>query len=123
MEANIIHRPMLVFHWILGMVVAIQSVGAVYASVSVGQEEPHHLGVALLAGTEALAAACFLVPRFVRVSGWILIVIFLIAFFAHLLSNDLQLHLLVYAAGVLLVVSYSRSLQRRPSATGAFRRA
>jgi hypothetical protein len=56
----------------------------------------------LLAIVEALAAVFFVLPKTVRAGGGVLLIIFAIALVIHGIREELTL--LVYAAGVLLVM-------------------
>ena len=93
-----------VFHYTLAIVVFIQSVFALIHSIHEPLEG--HLGKILpwFAGLEALAAVLFSIPQTIKVGGWILLAIFVVAIIIH---GPLQgAPLLVYAAGVLLIMFY-----------------
>ncbi len=87
-----------IFHLILALVVFIQSVGTVRHAIA---DNDSHLG--LLASLEALAAALFVVPKTIRIGGAILLMIFAIAIAIHGIRDGLNL--IVYAAGVVLVMT------------------
>jgi hypothetical protein len=95
-----------IFHYALASVVFILSIQTVLRSL----KEPSSLHVTLLvcfAGLEALSALLFVIPKTLKLSGYILIAIFLFAFIFHALHGETNLSLLVYAAGTLLVLSKS----------------
>ncbi|HTK37266.1 MAG TPA: hypothetical protein VL325_02125 [Pyrinomonadaceae bacterium] len=90
------------FHVTLGIVMLIQSLLAVFHSMHEPLEG--HIGKVLpwFAGLEAIAAILFLIPQAIKIGGWILLGIFTVAFIVH---GPVQgMPLLVYAAGVLLVM-------------------
>lgn len=90
-----------VFHLILGGVIFLQSVSIVLRALSV-----HVAGsvshLTILALVEAIAALLFLVPKTARVGGGILLAVIAFAIFVHGIRGELPL--LVYAAGVVLVM-------------------
>ncbi|HTK27204.1 MAG TPA: hypothetical protein VL327_11645 [Pyrinomonadaceae bacterium] len=90
------------FQFTLGIVVLIQSLLAVVHSLHEPLEG--HVGKVLpwFAGLEAIAAVLLLIPQTIKIGGWILLAIFAIAIVVH---GPVQgLPLIVYAAGVLLVM-------------------
>jgi len=112
-----------VFHYTLAIVVLIQSLFAVFHSLRTPLEG--HVGTLLpwFAGLEAVAAVLFLIPKTIKIGGWILLAIFAFAIVVH---GPLQgAPLFVYTAGVLLVmfsdrgrsetkdVSHDRAVQER----------
>lgn len=96
------------FHITLGIVVLIQSLFAVFHSLRMPLEG--HLNIILpwFAGLEAIAAILFLIPKTIKIGGWILLAIFAFAVIVHGPLHGAPLF--VYAAGVLLVMFYDRRL-------------
>ncbi len=92
------------FHATLGLVILVQSVETALHALSAHGAQPLQVGLALFAGAEALAAALFLVPATTRLGAVALIVIFAVALGLHGLQGEFELTLLVYAAGVALVM-------------------
>ena len=93
----------LLFRITLTAVIAIESLLTVFHSLRSTTES--HLGTILpwFAGAEALAAVMLLFPQTVKIGGWVLILIFLVALIVH--GPAKQMHLLVYAAGVVLIMT------------------
>ena len=99
-------RAFLTFYVTLGAVVLIQSTQTVLAARSgaiSGPDRPHAL---ILGGLEMVAALSFLVPRTMRAGAAGLLAIFALAFLLHAARGDLNLALLVYAAGVVFVLAH-----------------
>ncbi len=91
-----------VFHITLGAVIFLQSTSTILRASS-----SHTLGAlgghsTILAAVEAIAALLFLLPKTTRVGSVILLVVFAIALAIHGIRGELTL--LVYAAGVVLVM-------------------
>ncbi len=96
-------RAFLLFHLMLGLVVFVESALTVYRVLSVHLNNPLGAHLALLAGIEAIAALLFIIPRTVKVGSWLLLAVFVFALIVHGIQNELAL--LVYAAGVILVMT------------------
>ncbi len=92
------------FHAALGLVILLQSVETAQCASGALGAQPLQNGLAVFVGAEALAAALFLVPATTRLGAVALIVIFAVALGLHGLQGEFQLTLLVYAAGVALVM-------------------
>lgn len=60
--------------------------------------------LAFVAGLEALGAVLFLVPRTVRWGGAALLLVLIPGFVFHLVHGEWQFEVLIYAAGVWLVM-------------------
>ncbi|HSE47568.1 MAG TPA: hypothetical protein VLB12_07155 [Gemmatimonadales bacterium] len=96
-------RAFLGLYVALGLVVLIQSVETILATLRgqiAGPDRIHALG---LGAAETLATILFLVPGTMRVGAVALLTIFALAFGLHAVAGDVHLTLLVYAAGVLFV--------------------
>ncbi len=101
MNNHVLRRSFIIFHLTLGLVVLLQSLLAVLQT----RVASHFgLGVAVLAGAEAVAALLFILPATLRVGAVSLLAIFLFALAFHGLHGELQSTLLVYAAGVFFVL-------------------
>jgi len=102
MNGKAFRRTFVVFRVTLGVVIVLQSVSAVVRAGSghiVGAMRSH---LTILALVEALAAILFLIPKTTKAGGGILLAIFVLVFAVHGLRGELPL--LVYAAGVVLVM-------------------
>lgn len=102
MNSKSFGRSFVVFRFILGLVVFLQSVNTVLRASSghiVGALRSH---LTILAVVEALAALLFLVPKTAKVGGGILLVVFAVVLAIHGVQGELTLF--VYAAGVILVM-------------------
>ena|SRR2546423_5694954 len=104
MNSHALRRAFIAFHLTLGVVVVAESlITVLHASGVVGARHPNHV-LALFAGVEVIAALLFLWPATLRVGAWSLLLIFVVAIAFHGLHGELQLTLLVYAVGVILVM-------------------
>jgi hypothetical protein len=104
MNKHALRRSFIVFHLTLGVVVFVESLVTVLRTHGAGGASHFGLGVAVLAGAEAVAALLFLLPATLRLGAVALLAIFLFAVAFHGLHGELQLTLLVYAAGVFFVM-------------------
>ncbi len=103
MNSHALRRAFIAFHLTLGVVVIAQSlITVLHAS---GGQHPSR-SLALFAGAEVIAALLFLLPATLRAGAWGLLLIFVSAIAFHGLHGELQLTLLVYAAGVVLVMAH-----------------
>ena len=99
MNHKMIRIAFIGFHFTLAIVVLLQSVWGVKHALSTANH-----ALLLLAIVETLAAIVFMVPRTIGFGGLVLLSVFAIAFSVHLLHGELDLGLLVYAAGTLFIV-------------------
>jgi len=109
MSDHVLRRSFVSFHCVLAAVVFLQSIFAVLHAFS--GRSSH--GLAWFAGAEALAAILFLVPATMRVGAMLLLLIFSVAIVLHGLQGELQLSLVVYSAGVVLVMAHGSAFGRR----------
>jgi hypothetical protein len=113
MNSRALRRSFIAFHLTLGAVVLLQSLMTVFPTRGAGGASHARLGVAVLAGAEAVAALLFLVPATLRVGAVSLLAIFLFALAFHGLHGELQSTLLVYAAGVFFVMVHGSAFGKR----------
>ena len=97
------------FYFTLAIVVLLQSVWTAVHALGVGGEANYAL--LALATVEALAAILFMIPLTIRLGGLVLLLVFAVAFAVHALHGELELGLLVYAAGTLFVVIHRSASQ------------
>ena len=103
------NRSIIVFHVTLAVVVFLLSVITANGALKLeGAAEPNWL-LFILASTEAIAALLFLIPRTTVIGGYLLIVIFVIAFLLHLTIGEYQLPLLIYATGTYFIISHVKA--------------
>jgi hypothetical protein len=97
-----------VLHYVLGVVVFIQSAMTAVNSSEVAHQShiPFPAHFVLVIGTvEAIAAVLFLLPWTLRIGGWILLAVFAVAVIVHVLHGQFEgTGLLIYAAAVLAVM-------------------
>ena len=74
-------------------------------------------GLLLLASVEAIGAALFLWPATVTIGAAAMLLTFAVAFVVHAVQGDLNLALLVFAAGAWLVVARRREETLEPRRT------
>ena len=99
MNHKTIRTAFIGFHFTLAIVVLLQSVWGVKHALSTANH-----ALLVLAIVEILAAIVFMIPQTVRLGGLVLLLVFAVAFLVHLLHGELDLRLLVYAAGTLFIV-------------------
>lgn len=99
MNHKMIRIAFIGFHFTLAIVVLLQSVWGVKHVLSTANH-----ALLVLAIVETLAAIVFMVPQTIRLGGLVLLSVFAIAFSVHLVHGELNLGLLVYAAGTLFIV-------------------
>ena len=101
--------PLAVLRWTLGLVVLWQS-----WQFAISTGAAHLLGrmglprwiAPVMGGVEILAAALFLIPKFARIGGYLLLAIFLLAAVIHVLHGQYEIEsLLVYGAAVYACLS------------------
>lgn len=109
MSDHMLRRSFVTFHCVLAAVVFLQSIVTVMHAFA-GQSGH---GLAWFAGAEAVAAILFLVPATMRVGAIFLLLIFGVAIVLHALQGEWQLSLVVYSAGVLLVMAHGSAFGRR----------
>jgi hypothetical protein len=109
---------LVVLHWALGLVLLLESCLFAFSPAQghafARSGFPPWLPVAL-GSAEALAAVLFLVPRAMRLGGWLLLGIFFLAAVIHVLHGSPNVgSLAIYAVAVLLVMD---GYMRRASPT------
>jgi hypothetical protein len=116
MERRALRRSFIVFHLTLGVVVLAQSL---VTALQAGGASHVKLFVTALASVEAVAAVLFIVPATLRVGAVALLAVFLFALSFHGLHGELPVTLLVYAAGVLLVMTHGSAFGKGAAGSGA----
>ena len=91
-----------IFYVVLGVGLLAGSVGTLMHAIHQGH---WHLHVGLVAGIEAAGALLFLIPRTMRIGGGLLLLTLVGAVALHALQHEWRFDLLIYAAGVWLVMS------------------
>jgi hypothetical protein len=97
--------PLRLFHLVLGLGLFVMSLETLLHAIHQGHS---HLHLALVAGIQAAGAALFLVPKTRKVGGALLLLTLVGALVLHALQREWRLDLLIYAAGVWLVMSGRR---------------
>jgi hypothetical protein len=119
MNRHALRRSFIAFHLTLGAVVLVESLITVLQAHGAGGAPHAGLGVAVLAGAEAVAALLFMLPATLRLGAVSLLAIFLFAVAFHGLHGELQLTLLVYAAGVFFVMVHGSAFGKRGAGQSA----
>lgn len=104
-----IRRAFMVFHAVLGGALLVMSHNTLFHAL-------HEQGVShltLVAALEMVGAILLLIPRTLKVGGLALLVVLVPGFVVHLTRGEWELQLLVYAAGVWLVMAYG-TMTRSP---------
>ena len=108
------NRAVTAFRWILGIVVAQQSVmtamGAFPEIHGSGHAAAHAWVRLVLGSVEAFAAILFLLPPTLLVGRWLLIAVFTLAFLFHLLQGEFNGALLIYGAATVVCMEEFRRL-------------
>jgi len=95
------------FHYTLGVIIFCQSV-VMFIGVAESSPTDHDsILIMILAIAEAAAAVGFLFPKLVKKSGYLLLCIIAIAILVHVARGQVESTLLVYAAGIWLVIAKS----------------
>ncbi len=94
-------RAYQLFHAVLGLGLLVMSLHALAHAL---REHGGFGHLAFVAGLEAVGAALLLVPRTVRWGGAVLLVVLIPGFIDHLVRGEWEPQLLIYAAGVWLVM-------------------
>ena len=108
MNHKMIRIAFIGFHFTLAIVVLLQSVWGVKHALSTANH-----ALLVLAIVETLAAIVFMVPQTIRLGGLVLLLVFAVAFSVHLLHGELDLGLLVYAAGTLFIVIHGSAFDEK----------
>jgi hypothetical protein len=103
MNNQTLRHSFIIFHLTLALVVLAQSL---VTALQTGGTSHVKLFVTVLASAEAVAAVLFIVPATLRVGAFALLAIFFFALAFHGLHGEFPSTLLVYAAGVLLVMTH-----------------
>jgi len=92
-------RAFVFLWWTLGLVLLVVSIQTVQDTLGTN----HHSPLVLLAGTEAVAALLFLLPRTMRVGAAGLLLVLAVAFLLHLTQRQFRWDLVLYASAVVFV--------------------
>jgi hypothetical protein len=105
--AAIAHRAFRVFHAVLGLGLLILSLQAIAHAM----HELHglHGHYALVGELEAIGATLFLIPRTLRVGAVLLLVVILGVLIVHAFRHEPRIDLVIYAAGVWMVMANADS--------------
>ncbi len=102
MNSKSFRSTFVAFHITLGVVIFLQSIATVLQASSGHVAGAMRSHLTLLAIAEAIAAVLFVLPKTARAGGGVLLIVFAIALIVHGIRGELAL--LVYAAGVVLVM-------------------
>ena len=106
MNHKIIRIAFIGFHFTLAIVVLLQSIWGVKPALNTANH-----ALLVLAIVETFAAIVFMIPQTIRLGGLVLLLVFAVAFSVHLRHGELDLRLLVYAAGTLFIVVHGSAFQ------------
>jgi len=98
--------------WVVGLVILLESYRTLQRGISGLHVTPSHgihpVILIALAAPEMVAAFLFLFPKTLIVGSYSLLIIFALAILVHLLHGQVNFEiLLVYAAAVIVVMTYS----------------
>jgi uncharacterized membrane protein YphA (DoxX/SURF4 family) len=112
MKAEVNKTALLALQWSVGVVIFIEAALLAFSHAEIrfpGHGGIHHWIRLGLAWTEMLACILFLVPRAMKLGSQLLITVFAVAVFLHVLQGNFQIGgLLIYAAAVSVVASQAR---------------
>jgi uncharacterized membrane protein YphA (DoxX/SURF4 family) len=107
------HRAFMLFHAVLGLGLLIMGHNTLFHAL-----HEHGFGhLALVAALEFVGAILLLIPRTLRVGGFALLVVLIPGFIVHLARGEWELQLLIYAAGVWLVMVHGAAWGRSTPAS------
>ena len=112
-ESERIRRAFLIFHLMLGLALLW---GSVHTLLHLG---PTDLHARIVGSIEAVGAVLFLIPRTLRLGGGLLVLSIVGAILVHAGMGDWRPDLLVYAAGVVLVIVHGSAYRHVPSVPSA----
>jgi hypothetical protein len=112
-ESDRIRRAFLIFHVVLGLALLWASV---HTLLHLG---PTDLHARIIGSIEAVGAVAFLIPRTLRFGGALLLLSLVGAILVHAGMGEWRPDLLVYAAGVVLVIVHGSAHQHAPSVAPA----
>ena len=102
MTAPNLRRAFMVFHAVLGGALLIMSHNTLFHAL-----HAHGFGhLAVVAALEMIGALLLLIPRTLKIGGVALLVILMPGFVVHLTRGEWEWQLLIYAAGVYLVMMH-----------------
>jgi hypothetical protein len=110
-------RAFMVFHATLGLGLLAATLQTFLHAMREHGGPDLHLGFVI--GLEGMGALLFLIPRTLRLGAIALLIVLLGGFAVHLTRNEWEIQLLVYAAGVWLVLAHGAAWGRRPTGAGA----
>jgi hypothetical protein len=102
--------PIQFLQWSVGIVVGIAAVRTFFHSaqaLAAPGASHHAIFMPLLSGIEIAAVVLFLIPSMSRVGGYLLLVVFGVAFLFHAHGGEWEGNLIVYIAAVIAVRSSS----------------
>jgi hypothetical protein len=99
MPSHRLLRAFVALWWTVGAVILVLSIQTLRA----GLGPSHQLPLAVLAGTEAVAALLFLLPQTMRVGAVGLLAVLAVAFVLHLLLREFRWDLLLFSSAVYFV--------------------
>jgi len=97
-----LRRSFVAFHLTLASVVFVQSVLGVVKALLAEQDANWH--IFSLGSVEAVAAILFVIPLTLRFGGIVLCLIYIVVFTAHAIVGEIELWLLVYGAGTVIIL-------------------
>jgi hypothetical protein len=107
-----LRRSFMLFHAVLGGALLVMGHNTLFHAL-------HHHGfghLALIAALEMIGAVLLLIPRTVKAGGMALLVVLVPGFIVHLTRGEWELQLLIYAAGVWLVMAHGPAWGRKSTA-------
>ena len=111
------NRAITALRWVLGIVVAWQSITtawAAYPEIHASGHHGVHAWIRLILGSiETLGAVLLLVPRTILLGGWILLAVFTFAVLFHALRGEFNIEaLLVYGAATIVCMAQAKVRRR-----------
>ncbi len=103
-----VRRAFLAFHLVLGLALLW---GSIHTVLHLGPGDPH---ARMIGAIEAIGAAAFLLPRTLRLGGVLLLVTLFGALVVHAARGEWRPDLMVYAAGVVLVLVHGAAYRGAP---------
>lgn len=111
--SNRLMRAIAILYWCVGGVVLIESCLFVFSTSRAhdfAESGLPHLIRPVLGGFEVVAAVLFLIPPTVKIGGYALLVIFLVAALIHVIHGQMDVSgLVMYAAAVYVVLAAQKS--------------
>ena len=114
MDIPSVRRAFMALHWALGLGILVATLQTLLHVTREHGGPDLHMG--FLVALESVGAVLFLIPRTLRVGAVALLIVLLGGFAVHVARGELEVQLLIYAAGVWFVMVHGAVAPAHPPA-------